>query len=71
MLRKDFRELAMIRLREARVLLRAKCYDGAYYLAVYAVECALKACIARHTKRFEFPDRCGLSRAIPTGSEVW
>ncbi len=47
----------MIRLREARVLLRAKCYDGAYYLAGYAVECALKACIARHTKRFEFPDK--------------
>ena len=30
---------------------------GAYYLAGYAVECGLKACIARRTRRFEFPDR--------------
>jgi hypothetical protein len=32
-------------------------YDGAYYLAGYAVECALKACIAKGTKRNEFPDK--------------
>jgi hypothetical protein len=31
--------------------------DGAYYLAGYAVECALKACIAKGTKRYEFPDK--------------
>lgn len=31
--------------------------DGAYYLAGYAVECALKACIARKTKRHDFPDK--------------
>jgi hypothetical protein len=31
--------------------------DGAYYLAGYAVECALKACIAKETKRYEFPDK--------------
>ena len=35
----------------------AGCPDGAYYLAGYAVECALKACIARGTQRYEFPDR--------------
>jgi HEPN domain-containing protein len=29
--------------------------QGAYYLAGYAVECALKACIAKLTKRNEFP----------------
>jgi len=29
----------------------------AYYLAGYAVECGLKACNARRTRRFEFPDR--------------
>ena len=31
--------------------------EGTYYLAGYAVECALKACIAKETKRHEFPDR--------------
>ena len=31
--------------------------DGAYYLAGYAVECALKACIAKATVRHEFPDK--------------
>ena len=32
-------------------------YDGAYYLGGYAVECAIKACIAKGTERHEFPDR--------------
>jgi hypothetical protein len=31
--------------------------DGAYYLAGYAVECALKACIAKETRRHQFPDK--------------
>jgi hypothetical protein len=30
---------------------------GAYYLAGYCVECALKACIAKATVRHEFPDK--------------
>lgn len=54
--RDDLRRLARIRLKEARVLLKTGCYDGAYYLCGYAVECALKACIAKATKRSEFPD---------------
>jgi len=37
--------------------------SGSYYLAGYAVECALKACLAKATKRHEFPD---LSRARDT-----
>jgi hypothetical protein len=32
-------------------------YDGAYYLAGHAVECALKACIAKGTRRHQFPDK--------------
>jgi HEPN domain-containing protein len=48
--RADFHKLAEIRIKEARVLLDRKCYAGAYYLAGYAVECALKACIARKTQ---------------------
>jgi HEPN domain-containing protein len=55
--RKDFQALARLRLKEAQVLARAGCWEGAYYLAGYAVECAFKACIARGTERFEFPDR--------------
>ena len=53
--RAEFQKLADLRAREAGVLLAARCYDGAYYLAGYAVECALKACIARKTRRYDFP----------------
>jgi HEPN domain-containing protein len=49
--------LAQVRLAEARALLRAGLPDGAYYLAGYAVECALKACIARATQRYDFPEK--------------
>ena len=31
--------------------------DAAYYLAGYAVECALKACIAKLTAQHDFPDK--------------
>ena len=55
--RKDLQRLTRLRLAEARVLLAAAKYDGAYYLAGYAVECALKACIAKQIKRFDFPDK--------------
>src|SRR5579872_3824026 len=55
--RSDLQGPARIRLREARVLLASGLSDGAYYSAGYAVECALKACIARKTNRYEFPDR--------------
>jgi HEPN domain-containing protein len=53
--RAEFQKLADLRAREAGVLLAAKCYDGAYYLGGYAVECALKACIATLTRRYDFP----------------
>jgi len=55
--RRDFRILAELRAEEARVLLRSRRQLGAYYLAGYAVECALKACIAKQRKRFEFPPK--------------
>lgn len=57
MTRRELQRLARTRLRDARTLLRARRYDGAYYLSGYAVECAFKACIAKRTRRFEFPDR--------------
>jgi hypothetical protein len=55
--RRDLQRLAELRAREAGALSRSRKQQGAYYLAGYAVECALKACIAKKTKRHDFPDR--------------
>jgi HEPN domain-containing protein len=55
--RTDLHEIAEIRLRESKALLAAGLFDGAYYLAGYSVECALKACIAKRTQEHEFPDK--------------
>lgn len=57
MKRKDLLELANLRIKEAKVLLNMNCPEGSYYLAGYAAELALKACIARKTERYEFPDK--------------
>jgi HEPN domain-containing protein len=46
-----------MRIREAKALLDAGEWAGSYYLAGYSVECAIKACIARKTKKYEFPDK--------------
>ena len=67
--RKDFQELSRVRLKEATALLRLGLFDGAYYLAGYSVECALKACIAKGTQRFEFPRWEGV-RVILTACET-
>jgi hypothetical protein len=55
--RADLQKLSNARIREARILLAAGEYSGAYYLAGYAVECALKACFAKGVQRFDFPDK--------------
>ena len=55
--RRDLQELAVIRLKDAQVLIENRRFDAAYYLAGYAVECALKACVAKKTERYEFPDK--------------
>ena len=55
--RRELRKLAILRLREGRCLFQAGHFDGAYYLTGYSVECALKACIARKTRRYDFPDK--------------
>jgi hypothetical protein len=52
-----------LRLQEARSLFRAAQYSGAYYLAGYSVECALKACIAKNTQKFEFPDKANVIKS--------
>ena len=54
--RQSLQRLADLRAAEARLLLDNGHYPGAYYLAGYAVECALKACIAKGTRQFDFPD---------------
>ena len=53
--RKDFQRLAELRAKEATALARSRNQQGAYYLAGFAVECALKACIAKKTRRHDFP----------------
>lgn len=77
--RNDLKLLALTRLREAKVLLANDEYSGAYYLAGYVVECALKACIAKRTKRHDFPDKKtvneswthGLAKLVgPAGLEI-
>jgi HEPN domain-containing protein len=55
--RKSFQEISKIRAREALELLDAGHYPGAYYLVGYAVECALKACVSKQVKRYDFPDK--------------
>ncbi len=53
--RTDFQTLARIRLDEAKILLDNGMYSGAYYLSGYAIECAIKACIAKKTNQHDFP----------------
>jgi HEPN domain-containing protein len=43
--RSDFQNLAAEHIADAKALLAAKRWGGAYYLAGYAVECGLKACV--------------------------
>jgi len=60
----DLQNLAELRLRDAKLLLDGGQYDGAYYLAGYVVECALKALIAARTRQHEFPDKVLAKRAF-------
>jgi hypothetical protein len=55
--RTDFQRLAELRLEESKALLASELPNGAYYLAGYAIECALKACIAKRTQEHDFPDK--------------
>jgi HEPN domain-containing protein len=55
--RAELQRIAKERISDANVLLAARHWSAAYYLAGYAVECGLKACIAKLMKSEEFPDR--------------
>lgn len=52
----EVRRIASARLRDAKVLLAAKRYDGAVYLCGYAVELALKARICKTLKWPGYPE---------------
>ncbi len=78
MTRNDFQRLQSRALSaNATVLLAAKRYQAAYYLAGLAIECALKSCVASKTRRFEFHDLAkarashGPSRAPSQSSSKW
>jgi HEPN domain-containing protein len=55
--RATLQSLARIRLADAQALFAAGRFGATYYLAGYVVECALKACIAKGTAQYDFPDR--------------
>ena len=57
--RTELQQMAAIRLADAEALLAATPSrpDGAYYLAGYAVECALKAAIAKLFRQDDWPDK--------------
>jgi hypothetical protein len=56
--RAELQQLAKDRLRDAKALLAARRWSGAYYLTGYAVECGLKSCIIVHLMRTDqFPER--------------
>ena len=62
--RYDLQDIARIRLKEARSLLKNGHYHGAYYLAGYAVECALKACIAKNSEQYALPPKVKIVQQI-------
>jgi hypothetical protein len=64
--RRDFQRLAELRVREAAALIRTRNPSGAYYLSGYAIECALKACIAKRARRHEFPLKADYVRRLYT-----
>jgi hypothetical protein len=57
------RLLADSRLKEAGVLLDKACWTGAYYMTGLAIECALKAYLARAVQQHDFPDKNFVNRA--------
>ena len=61
--REKLQLLSESRLKEATVLLENQCWTGAYYMTGLAVECALKAYLARAVQLHDFPDKAFIVRA--------
>lgn len=55
--RTDLQNLAEERVGDAQALFASSRYGGAYYIVGYAVECGLKACIAKLTRAEDFYDK--------------
>jgi len=53
----DLEKLVDIRLLEAKILFDSNNFHGAYYLAGYSLECALKVCIAKQVREYDFPNK--------------
>lgn len=62
--RKDLQSLSRWRLLEAKALLGANLPSGAYYLAGYAVECALKLVLPKAHAAMIFPTSNASMQAI-------
>lgn len=68
--RAELQQLAEERELDALLLLGSGRWSGAYYLAGYAVECALKACIAKLTNLHDFPDKDFVNKSYTHKIEV-
>ena len=55
--RGDLQLLTDLRVEDSKALLEAGRFAAAYYLLGYAVECGLKACVAKQIKEHDFPDK--------------
>ena len=65
--REDFQKLSRMRRRDALSLLRDGRFSASYYYSGFSVECAVKACIAKATLEFEFPDKKRVEQAWKHG----
>jgi len=64
--RAELKQLAKIRLKEAKALFDCGFYDGSYYLAGYVVELSLKARICKVLDTDDYPESGDLSRSFKT-----
>lgn len=64
MKRGDLQALAQAKLNDAALLLQHKRFSNSYYLAGYAVEIGLKACIAVHVSAETIPDKGFLNKIL-------
>jgi len=55
--RRDLKNLVDGRLADAHVLMSKRRYASAYYIVGYAVECAIKVCIAGQFRKNTIPDK--------------
>ena len=60
----DFQSLSDLRIADARALLEAGRFGGAFYFTGIAIECGLKAAIAKQTAAHDFPPKPELVRSI-------